>query len=126
MKRKGTPNWKPEQLQIAKDMYEDGVDVKYIGIAVSRSKKAVVQKLTKEGVFKARTYTKKVNGVPEDVKRSYIINKPVEEQDNPQLELVDNNGKEFDLVLDEGFNFLPLSLTLNAILIGAFAWITLS
>jgi hypothetical protein len=58
------PNYTPEQFEKAKADYEAGVSVEKIAEALGKTTRSVIAKLSKEQVYKAKTYTTKAGEKP--------------------------------------------------------------
>lgn len=57
-------NYTPEQTEKAKVDYLAGVTVETIAVALGKTTRSVIAKLSKEGVYKAKTYTSKTGEKP--------------------------------------------------------------
>ena len=61
---KKTQNYTPEQTQQIVQFYQDGQSVEMIAEAVGKSVRSVVAKLSREGVYKAKSYVSKTGEKP--------------------------------------------------------------
>jgi ElaB/YqjD/DUF883 family membrane-anchored ribosome-binding protein len=52
-------NYTPEQLELAKSQYAAGISVEDIAVAVGKTTRSVIAKLSKEQVYKAKQYVSK-------------------------------------------------------------------
>lgn len=57
-------NYTPEQTEKAKADYLSGITVEAIATELGKSARSVIAKLTREGVYKAKTYTTKTGEKP--------------------------------------------------------------